>query len=313
MKVIYDVLKINKKFINPVLAIGVFDGLHLGHRYLISKVIRRAKSIEGTSIVMTFFPHPSHVLSPKLNLPLLISLKERLNLIEVMGVDICLVVNFTRRFSKLDPYYFVKKYILKHVAPREVFIGHDFRFGRNREGDFNFLKKFSQTNNFKVYEIPAVKNKGLVVSSTLIRKFIAAGNLIKARQLLGRNIFVSGKVKRGDHRGRLLGFPTANMDVSSQVIVPLGVYIIRVIMNGKIYKGMANVGFRPSFEKEKKLTVEAHIFRFNQSIYGQMITIEFLNKIREEKRFKTKNDLISQLQKDKQQALLLFSKKFSSR
>lgn len=308
MKVIYDISKIKGKFVKPVLAIGVFDGLHIGHRRLIAKVIRRARRIRGTSVILTFSPHPAQVLNPAARLPLLASLEERIQLIEEMGVDVCIIAHFTQRFSRVSPENFIAQYLVRKIAPVDVLIGHDFRFGKDRRGDFKLLQALAGGYHFRAYSMPAVSTNGLIVSSTRIRKLILSGDLKAAARLLGRNVSVSGKVKRGDGRGKSLGFPTANIDICPQVILPRGVYIGRVIWNKKIFRAMVNVGVRPSFSPTNEISVEAHIFGLKQSIYGQTITVEFLKKIREERKFKTASSFTAQLQSDKKQTLRYFSR-----
>lgn len=308
MKVIYDVLKINREFFKPVVAIGVFDGLHIGHRRLIQKVVQKAKKIRGTSIVLTFYPHPEGVLHPKAKPDLLATLEERIRLIKAMGTDVCIVANFTRKFSQLNPEDFILKYFVRQIHPLEIFVGHDFRFGKNRQGDIFLLQKLGKKYGFKAHRIPAVKKHTEVVSSSRIRKLVVSGDLKNAAGFLGRNVSVSGKVKRGDGRGKSLGFPTANIDVFSQVVPPHGVYATRVIFNKKEYPSMTNIGIRPSFHPTGKRNIEANIFGFHKSIYGKTITIRFIKKIRNEKKFLTKDSLIAQLERDRLSALKYFHK-----
>ncbi|MFH1360080.1 MAG: bifunctional riboflavin kinase/FAD synthetase [Candidatus Omnitrophota bacterium] len=303
MKVISAIGSVKQKFQRPVVAIGVFDGLHRGHQFLIRKVIKRAKSIKGTSMAMTFFPHPVHVLKPKAYLPFLVSLEHRLKLIENLGIDVCIVIDFTKKFSRLSPKSFLEKYLVKGIRPQEVFVGQDFHFGKKRLGDWQLLQKLGRARGFKVTSIAPIKSNGRMISSTRIRQIITQGNIELAARLLGRPVSVFGRVKRGDRRGKNLGYPTANIDPFREVIPPCGVYLVKIEIKRKFFVGIANVGFRPSFKKRKrKINVEVHIFHFHKNIYGQKIEISFLKKIRDEKKFSTRKLLIEQLKKDEQNA-----------
>ena len=308
MKVIYDAGRIKRHFKKSMLAIGVFDGLHLGHRYLIKQMIKKSKLINGTSIVMTFFPHPIHVLKPQVYLPFLVSLKHRLKLIEEIGVDVCIIIRFTKKFSNLTPKNFVKKYLVDKIHPKEVFVGNDFAFGKNRGGDIDFLKKEGEHYNFKVTAISPVKRGNRVISSTRIRKLITTGKIDVASELLGRPVSVLGEVRRGDARGKILGFPTANIYPAGEIIPPRGVYLVKVTIDKKMFQGIANVGERPSFKKGNVINIEVHIFNFNRDIYEKEIEIMFLRKIRNERKFSSKDTLIDQLKKDEKKAKILFKK-----
>jgi len=307
MKVIYGIGKVKRNLKNPILAVGVFDGLHLGHRYLIERAVGKAKLVEGTSVVMTFFPHPTHVLKPSICLPFLVSLRHRLKLIEELGVDVCLVVSFTEKFSNLKAVQFIEEYIINSIKPKEIFIGRNFRFGHFRQGDVRLLKDFGDIYGFKVNAISPKKSSGDIISSTRIRKLIVAGKITLARRLLGRPVSIFGQVKKGDGRGKILGFPTANINPLRQVIPPCGVYMAEVVIDDKTYRGMANIGRRPSFHKGKAaINVEVHIFKFKKNIYRKEIEIKFLKKIRPEKEFASKENLVRQLKTDEEKIKSLF-------
>jgi len=307
MKVIYGIGKVKRNLKNPILAIGVFDGLHLGHRYLIEKAVRRARRIRRASMVMTFFPHPSHILKPASYLPFLVSLRHRLKLIAELGVDVCWVVNFTKKFSNLKAARFIEEYIIDSIKPKEIFIGRNFRFGHSRQGDVRLLKGFGDIYGFKVNAVSPKKSSGDTVSSTRIRKLIVAGKIAMARRLLGRPVSILGQVRKGDGRGEILGFPTANINPFRQVIPPCGVYMAEVVVDNKTYRGMANIGRRPSFYKEKAaINVEVHIFKFKKNIYRKEIEIKFLKKIRPEKEFASKENLVRQLKADEEKIKSLF-------
>ena len=270
MKVIYGIGRLKSPFKNSVLAIGVFDGLHIGHQELIKKTIERAKAIGGTSIVLTFSPHPVHVLHPEIHLPLIVSLPYRLKLIEELGVDISLVIRFTKQFSKLSSEKFIKEYLVKFLAAKEVFVGDDFRFGQNRSGTLDYFKEAAKIYGFKVHGVHPVGGSQHKISSTDIRNLISEGKLDEAKQFLGRPVSIMGVVKKGEQRGRILGFPTANIEWHDEILPPLGVYAVGVEIDKKVFRGMANLGRRPTFKAAKSpVNIEVHIFDFNKNIYGK--------------------------------------------
>lgn len=301
MKVISALGEVKKPFPKTVLAIGVFDGLHKGHRELITKTVQRAQRRNGTSMVMTFHPHPVHVLHPEIYLPLIASFSHRLKLLEDLGVDICFPVHFTKRFSMLTPEKFIKHYLMEALQPVEIFVGDDFRFGHDRVGTLGYFQSVGKHCGFKVNIIESVKKGEKAISSTRIRQLIASGNLREAKKFLGRHVSLMGKVRHGDGRGRYLGFPTANIYPDNEVIPPVGVYAVKVALGKKNFYGMANVGRVPSFKKfNTRINVEVHLFDFKQSIYGQSMIVEFIEKIRDEKPFATQEDFIAQLNSDEQ-------------
>ncbi len=309
MKVIYGIGQVKGHFKNVVLAIGVFDGVHRGHQQLIKKAIEKAKKIKGQSVVLTFFPHPVHVLHPDVKLPLIVPLDYRLKLLENLGVDICLVTHFTKPFSRLTPDQFIKRYLLKHLKPKEIFVGDDFRFGQDRTGTLDFFKAAGKKYGFHVNGIHPVKeSKKEKISSSHIRELIAQGKLDEAKHFLGRNVSIMGKVERGDARGKSLGIPTANLYPGNEVIPPKGVYAARVLVEGKLFYGVSNIGYRPSFNTaHQRLNVEVHIFRFKRNIYGRNIVIEFIQKIRDERVFESTEKLVRQIKNDIKQAKAIFA------
>lgn len=309
MKVIRDLTQNKINFRNAVLAIGVFDGLHRGHQQLIKKVIARARKVKGTATVMTFWPHPVHVLKPEIRLPLLVSLEHRLRLLEDLGVDVCIVVPFTPQFSQLSPKEFIEKYLVRKIKPVEVFVGYDFRFGHDRSGGLDLFRTEGGEFGFKVNILQAVKGERHVISSTRIRELISRGDLSRASRLLGRTVSLMGTVCRGDARGKKLGFPTANINLSCEIIPPVGVYAVRVILGRKKFIGMANIGRRPTFHKEDgRINVEVHIFDFKRTIYGQEIIVEFFKRIRDERMFNSKDQLVAQLKRDEKKSRKLLSR-----
>jgi riboflavin kinase/FMN adenylyltransferase len=307
MNVIYAIGKVKKKFKNAVLAIGVFDGVHRGHQALIQGAVRRARQLGGEPLVMTFWPHPVHVLRPELGLPYIISLQHRLKLIEELGAKACIVVHFTRRFARLSPEQFIRRYIVARIHPEEIYVGDDFRFGQGREGTLKYFEQAGTEYGFKVRVVDAVKIGEKKIGSSLIRQLIGEGKLAQAAKLLGRGVSVMGKVVHGDGRGKKLGFPTANIFIQNGVIPPLGVYAVRVRIGKKIFNGMANIGRRPSFKKNDRVHLETHIFNFHRSLYNKEIIVEFVQKIREEKKFDSRAQFIAQLRDDRTRAQRILS------
>jgi riboflavin kinase/FMN adenylyltransferase len=299
MQIIYNLGQLTKKIPKPVAAIGIFDGIHVGHQALIKQTVKRAKKIKGTSVVLTFFPHPVHVLHPEVYLPYIISLPHRLKLLDELGIDLCVVIAFTKTFSRLSPEQFIQNYLVRKLNVKEVFVGDDFRFGADRLGTIQYFKDLSTKFGFIVNSIHPLKGEKGKVSSTEIRKLIEAGDLKKAEYFLGRPVSFMSDVIKGESRGSLLGFPTANLEIKNEILPPRGVYAVKIISEGKKYSGMANVGFRPSFHKQnRQMNVEVHIFDFQKRIYGQLLIVEFLHKIREERIFSSPAELIKQLKKD---------------
>lgn len=302
MEVVVGIENIHRSFRNPVLTIGNFDGVHRGHQTLFARVKEWADRIGGESIVITFHPHPLQVLAPG-NGPLFITPHERkLDLIEHSGIDVVIVIPFSREFAKLTARDFVRKILVETVGAKGIVVGYDYRFGHGREGDIEMLKKFGEEFGFQVDTVSGIEMDGLVVSSTAIRNLIGEGDLREASRLLGRPYEITGLVVEGRSRGgRLLGFPTANIRLASQARPKTGVYVVEVEVEGKVHGGAANLGYNPTFQNTE-LSLEVHIFDFNEDIYGKMITVRFIDRLRSEKRFASVEELAQQIQADVQKA-----------
>ncbi len=297
MKVIYGLGPINLK--KTAVAIGIFDGVHRGHQLLIKSMVAQARRLKAKAVVVTFFPHPAHVLRPDISLPYLISLEHRLKLLEDLGVDLVFVIRFNKSFARINPLHFIEKVLVAQMGVKSVYVGGNFRFGKDRSGDINLFKKLSQKYDYHMHAVKILKQSGEVISSGRLRQLIPQGRLKESSQLLGRPVSILGKVIRGSSRGKSLGYPTANVQYACDVLPPCGVYAVKVVLGKKVLYGMANLGIRPSFkEKDPKLNLEVHIFDFNRNLYGQIILVEFLKKIRNEIKFFSKEDLISQINKD---------------
>jgi len=291
MKIIYGVKNI-QKFPRPVVALGVFDGLHLGHRNILKAAVKKARQIKGTSLVLTFYPHPQQKES-------LYSLEHRLRLIAELGVEVCLVVNFTHSFAKMTAQDFIAKILVKEIQASFVYVGKNFCFGYKASGNYQLLVKNSRKYKFglKIFEV--VKYAGLSVSSTAIRKLIKESKLNQARQLLGRRVSVLGTVSRGSRLGRLIGFPTANIRAHHEIIPPVGIYAVQVVISKKKYRGVCYIGKRPTIQaRYRTMRIEVHLLNFHKNIYGLVLEIQFIKLIRLDQKFSSLNDLSAQIKKD---------------
>jgi riboflavin kinase/FMN adenylyltransferase len=285
------------------LAIGVFDGVHRGHQAVISTSARHAHAADGTPVVVTFDPHPAKVLRPNDAPHLLTASQHKIDLIRSLGVAHLLVLEFNREFAATSPEDFVGQ-LRQHSKPlREICVGHEWSFGRNRAGNLALLKKLGAELQFDVVGIPPVTVHGDVVSSTAIRNAIKEGDFEKAAAMLGRTYSIVGTVTDGDRLGKKLGFPTANLSAHSEQFPPDGVYFAEAWIDGVLYHGVVNLGIRPTVARgEPQRTLEIHILDFHQDIYGQDVEVRFLQYLRAEKKFPNVEALIRQIEADVQQA-----------
>ena len=297
MKVIRGSQNIRDKVKNPILTLGNFDGVHLGHREIFRRVVERAKEIEGTSIVYTFEPHPLRIVAPGRTPPLLTTFRKKMQLIEKSAIDIVVCADFTKRFADQHPRDFARDTLLGKIGVKEVFVGYDYTFGKGREGTIDYLKKMGEEFGFKVTVIDALTINGEIVSSTLLRDTIEDGKVEKAKGLLGRYYSIEGRVVDGFKKGSVIGFPTANIDTSHDLIPHTGVYAVKTLVDGEIFNGVANVGFNPTFHRDR-LSVEVHIFNFSSDIYGREIEVFFIKRVRDEVEFGSADELRIQIEKD---------------
>lgn len=290
------------------LAIGIFDGVHRGHKKVLSKMIAKAKKKKTGSAVLTFTPHPYAVLHPDKKPPMLLSLEHRLKLLSETGVEHVYVINFTRDFALMPVRGFIEKYLIKVFNVSEIFVGKNFKVGHGRLTDVNAFSRLCRDYGIKVNIVNDEKIKGERISSTRIRQDVISGKLNLAYKLLGRKFSVLGTVVHGFHRGIGLGFPTANMDVHNEAIPPSGVYAVFVKVRQKIYKGVLNIGFCPTFRrKNMQKTFEVYIFDFHKDIYGRDIEVEIVRFLRKERRFKYKKNLIKQIKRDVDKARIILA------
>ena len=285
------------------LAIGAFDGVHLGHQAVISTSARHAREAGGTPVVVTFDPHPAKVLRPNTAPHLLTATQHKIALIRELGVGHLLVKNFDRQFAATPPEDFVQQ-LVAHAKPlREICVGHEWSFGKGRAGNLALLKKLGTTCDFDVVGVQAVTVNGEVVSSTAIRRAVADGDLVKATQMLGRENTILGTVKTGERLGRKLGFPTANLSAHSEQFPPNGVYAAEARLAGVLYRGVANLGYRPTVSAGKpERLLELHLFDLNRDIYGEEIEVRFLRYLRPEQKFENVEALAAQIARDVAQA-----------
>ena len=305
MKVVYGLSSLRYPIKNSVVTIGVFDGVHIGHKAVIDKMVKRARALGMRSVVVTFDPHPATILDPKDRVPSLVSLKHRIELIRRLGVDSLIVLKFSRAMAKLSAEYFVKNILIKKLGMKELYVGENFFFGRGAETDAGMLGRLSRRLGFRAVAVKPVKIKFRTVSSSLIRSNIVNGEISKAAKFLGRPVSILGTVVKGDGRGRILGFPTANINPHHEVVPPRGVYAVKILLEGCLYKGVLNIGRRPTFYKKTgdlEPTIEVHIFAFNRDIYGSDLDVIFFRRMRGELRFTNKADLLKQIENDAHKA-----------
>ena len=314
MKIINDNKPINKK--NYLVAtIGYFDGIHYGHKKILNTIVKDAKKNNGQSMVITFWPHPRIILGKNDNVQLLSTLKEKEKILKNIGIDILYLINFTKEFSKIKALDFITNFLEKKLKIDKLIIGYNHSFGNKREGNFNFLNKNKKHYNFNIQEISKQQiNKKLEISSSIIRNKLEQGNVKKASIMLGHSYYLHGKVIKGDGIGSTIDYPTANIDINkSKKIIPKdGVYTIQVIIKNKTYYGMLNIGYRPTVNGKNR-RFEVHIFDFKSNIYDEKIKIEFLEKIRDEKKFKNLHLLKKQLIKDKITSIKIIEKNEKNR
>ena len=293
------------EFKNSVITFGTFDGFHHGHKKIASKIISLAKEFKGESILVTFHPHPRSIIYPKdKSLRLITSLDEKLELFKKLGLDHVVVVPFSFEFSRLSPKEYVEKFILENFKPSCVVIGYDHKFGLNRQGDFNLLKQYAEEKKFKLEKIEKQELEEITISSTKIRTAIEEGRIQDANFLLGYNFQLSGTVVHGDKIGRKIGFPTANLTLidEDKIIPKEGIYAAKVKVDGVEGGCMVYIGRRPTVDSDLKKNIEVHIFEFNSNIYNKIMTIEFVEFIREDEKFDSLELMTNQLRLDKVRA-----------
>ena len=299
MKICYDI-DCYEPISNPVVTVGTFDGVHLGHQKIISTLIDTAREEHGESIILTFWPHPRMVVSDYPDeIKLLNTLNEKIEIFRMLGVQNLVFIPFTTEFSKQAPSKFLKDIIIDKIKAKFIIIGFNHRFGHDREGSFSFLEENQSKYDYKTIEVKALEYADTAISSTKIRKALVEGNVIKANSYLGYEFAINGFVKKGIGLGKSIGFPTANIEgVESEKQIPAdGVYVVKVVVCNKQYFGMLNIGNNPTINNKGR-SVEVNIFDFNADIYNQPINILFIDRLRSEKRFDSLELLTEQIKAD---------------
>jgi len=298
-----EIIRYSKNIILPkkdrYIALGVFDGVHLGHQKLIKITVDKARKNDGISIVVTFDPHPDIIINPESNVFLLTTLVERISLIKDSDVDVFLIIKFNKTMSKMSPEDFISKILVDSLQVKELFVGFNYKFGFQGRGNTDILREYSKFYKFKTNILKPKAANNTIISSTRIKDYIKSGEIEKAKKLLGHDITISGRVISGKGRGRkLLNFATANIETPSNKIIPVnGVYFVEIKIDNKKYYGLMNIGIKPTF-KEIERTTEVHIINFNKKIYNKKIVVNILQKIREEKYFSNTNLLKKQIEED---------------
>lgn len=290
--------------------IGTYDGVHLGHRAIISTLVSDAKARNLRSVVITFEPHPRLVLGKTNGTPisLLSTLEEKLHALESLGVECVIVVHFTKAFSETPAEMFVENVLVEKIGLAEIVVGYDHMFGKNRGGSFETLVRLAEKHHFAVRQIPEQKVDEHHLSSTAIRRFLESGDIENANKLLGAPYQLSAVVIEGDKRGRTIGFPTANLRVPDAKLIPkIGVYAVEVEAGNQRYRAMMNIGTRPTIQAQSGISLEVHLLDFNGDLYGKSITVRFLARLRDEQKFSSLDSLKAQLEGDKRAVQSLFS------
>jgi riboflavin kinase / FMN adenylyltransferase len=293
-------------FPHPVVTLGNFDGIHLGHQAILTCLVQEARARQGTALVVTFHPHPLAVLRPDHPFSLILSLREKLRVLAALGIQGVLLQHFTIPFSHLTPEEFVQRYLVEAIGVEKIVVGHSVSFGRNRAGRAETLERLGRDHGFAVEVVGPVLVDGREVSSTAVRTLLSAGEMREVTRLLGRPYTVSGRVEKGFQRGRGLGFPTANLRPRADVLLPNGVYAVVVTVGEQEVPGVANVGVNPTFGGNKR-TIEAHLFDFSADLYGQRLRVGFIQHLRGEHKFPSVQALVRQIQEDASRARALLS------
>lgn len=308
MEIILGTDHLKRPFVNPIVTLGNFDGVHLGHQKIFARIKEEAIRMDGEAVVITFEPHPLRVLSPDRCPPLLTPFRQKMLLIEASGIDTVLCIQFTRAFSQMSPLAFIQNVLIEKVAAKKIIVGYNYHFGRNKGGNVETLRTVGKSFHLDVDVMEPLILDGIVVSSSKIRTLIKAGDVETAAKLLGRDFSVTGLVVEGAKRGHtLLGFPTANLAVPEEMVPKAGVYAVEVLWNRQPFNGVGNLGVNPTFqpahmETKAKVSFEVYILDFNRNIYGDEIQVSFKKRIRDEVRFGSTADLIGQIQRDVQWA-----------
>src|SRR5438477_724332 len=292
-----------------VLTLGVFDGLHLGHQLIMSTVVERARACHAVPTVITFDPHPRAVLHPESAPPLLQTFDQKVEAFDVLGIEQTIVIRFTKTFAQIEAENFLRDVVRDRLQAIEVYLGRGFAFGRNREGNIELLRRVSEQLGFRAEEVPEVRLRGQRISSSTIRKLLAEGRVNLARRMLGRPYGVEGRVVRGAERGRTIGFPTANLRPENRVIPRGGVYVTATLIEGAWRRSVTNIGTRPTFESDAaQASVETYVMDWTGDLYGDVVRVRFLHRLRDERKFASIDELKRQIARDRDRASEYFER-----
>jgi len=296
------------RWTQPVLALGNFDGVHRGHRKILDRLRRVAGERGATPVVMTFDPHPPRIVRPDKAPPLLMTKSQKLEALAAAGVQGAAIVRFTLELSRWDPETFVRTVLVEWLRVAEVWVGANFLFGHDRTGNFSLLRGLGGRYGFKAEKIDPVRYKDFVVSSTRIRRLVAEGRVDEAAALLGHQYFIDGTVMHGDHRGRAIGFPTANLCTENELVPPNGVYATTTTLDGVIRPSVTNIGVRPTVDTSDRTTIETHIFDCGADLYGSSVRVGFVQRLRDERAFDSIDTLRTEITADCSRARVLFGR-----
>lgn len=312
MDIIMGIEAFNRSYSNTVLTIGNYDGVHLGHQKILSMVLQKAREIKGTSMVMTFDPHPVKVLAPERDIKLLTTSEEKAKLIKAMGIDVLLFINFNKEFANMLPDDFINTVLVDKFQVREIIVGTNYAFGRHKKGTIELLRRRGEKYGFEVKAIRQVMVHGNVVSSSAIRSLLLKGSVYEASKYLGRTYSIEGSVIKGKGRGQnLLNIPTANITTPVEIAPKEGVYAVKVGLKGKIYDGVANIGKNPTFGNQE-VSYEVHLFNFSGNLLGQNLRVCFIDRIRGERTFPNIASLGKQIKQDMESAREILNTKKSA-
>ncbi|MGI8996348.1 MAG: bifunctional riboflavin kinase/FAD synthetase [Pyrinomonadaceae bacterium] len=292
-----------------VLTLGVFDGLHLGHQLIMQTVVERARAVEAVPTVITFDPHPRAVLHPESAPPLLQTFDQKIEAFGVLGIEQTIVVRFTKEFASVRAEDFLRDVVRDRLHAKEVYLGRGFAFGYKREGNIELLQRVSEQLGFYAAEAPEVRLRERRISSSRVREALAEGRVGLARRMLGRPYGVEGRVTQGDRRGRVLGFPTANLHPQNRVIPQSGVYVTATLIESVWRRSVTNIGTRPTFGRDTEPSVETHVLDWDGDLYGDVIRVRFLHRLRAEKKFSSVEELKGQIKRDAARARQYFGRR----
>lgn len=312
MVIVRDLAQIKQEK-NTVITLGTFDGLHIGHQQIVKSVADKSRNYGGRNFLITFDPHPRKIVSTKNHIRLLSTLEEKIEFLKPLGIETFFIINFTKEFSQQSPEQFVTKYLVEGIGVKEVVIGYDHHFGKGRGGDMDLLSELGAKYDFKITPVEEFKINEETISSTKIRNALLAGDISKANKMLGRKYSFTGIVVKGDGRGKELGYPTANLKIKNEdkLLPANGIYAAECIIEGENFHGLLCIGSRPTFTSAGDVVPEIYIYNFDREIYNTEIQVNLIEHIRGEEKFNSAEELIQQMNNDKEAGLKIFKKQIN--